>query len=327
MTQPFAGKLYTLFPKKLVYMLSLALFEVGSLICALAPTSNALVAGRAVAGCGASGVSAGSFILLTTIIPLQKRAIYTATMSSTFAIASVVGPVIAGAFTQHISWRWCFYINLPVGGFAAVLIYFLFHIKSAATEFTPLPHKLKSLDFLGFMLFGGSITMLLLALQFGGSSYAWNSSVVIGLFVGFGTTMAVFVPWQLYLQDSALIPPRLFKDRNASLICLSSVFVNGPFQTIIYWLPIWFQAVLGVSPEASGIRYLPTVISDALASVIVAKIIMLLGYWNPFLLYAEAMVSLCAGLLTTIHPGISSGHWIGYQIFGGIGYSLASNLV
>lgn len=169
--------------------------------------------------------------------------------------------------------------------------------------------------------------MLLLALQFGGTSYVWKSSVVIGLFLGFGLTLLAFIPWQMYLQDAALIPPRLFKNRNASLIFFASIFVNGPFQTIVYWLPIWFQAVLGVTPEASGIRYLPTVISDALASVIGAGIVMQLGIWDPFLLFAEAMVCLGAGLLTTIHPGISDAHWIGYQIFGGIGYSLASNLV
>ena len=326
-SQPLAGKTYTLFPKKLIYLIYLAIFEVGSLICATAPTSNALIAGRAVAGLGASGVFAGGFVLLTAIVPLHKRAIYTGTMSSTFAIASIIGPVIAGSFTQHVSWRWCFYINLPIGGFAGALILLMFHIKPATTEQQPLLQKLKGLDSLGFILFAGSVTMLLLALQFAGAIYAWKSSVVIGLFVGSGLTMAAFIPWQLYLQDTALIPPRLFKNRNAPLIFASSIFVNGPFQTIVYWLPIWFQAVLGVSPEASGIRYLPTVVSDALASVIGAGIVMQLGVWNPFLLLAEAMVCLGGGLLTTIHPGISEGHWIGYQIFGGIGYSLATNLV
>ncbi|KAM0798244.1 hypothetical protein BDR22DRAFT_913968 [Usnea florida] len=127
-------------------------------------------------------------------------------------------------------------------------------------------------------------------------------------------------------DHTALIPPKLFNNRNASLIFSSSIFVNGPFQAIVYWLPIWFQAVLGVNPEASGIRYLPTVISDALSSMIGAGIVMQLGIWNPFLLFAEVMVCIGGGLLTTIHPGISDGHWIGYQIFGGIGYSLASNL-
>ena len=248
-------------------------------------------------------------------------------MSSTFAIASIVGPVIAGAFTQHVTWRWCFYLNLPIGAFAAVLILFLFRIKGAATEEADLLEKLKGLDGIGFALFAGSITMLLLALQFGGVAYAWNSSVVVGLFVGFALAMSAFVPWQIYLQDTALIPPRLFRNRNASLIVSSSIFINGPFQTIVYWLPIWFQAVLGVSPEASGIRYLPTVISDALASIIGAGFVMQLGIWNQFLLFAEAMVCIGGGLLTTLDPGISEGRWIGFQIFGGIGYSLASNLV
>ena len=125
-----------------------------------------------------------------------------------------------------------------------------------------------------------------------------------------------------------MIPPQLFRIRNGSLIFASSIFVNGPFQTtIVYWLPIWFQAVVGVSPEASSVRYLPTVVADALASVIGAGIVMQSGWWNPFLLFAEAMVCLGAGLLTTICPVIFDGHWIGYQIFGSIGYSLASNIV
>jgi MFS family permease len=327
-SQPLAGKTYTLFPKKLNYLIYLFVFEIGSLVCALAPSSRALIAGRAVAGFGASGVFAGGFVILTTIIPLHKRAIYTGTLSSTFAIASIVGPVLGGGLTQHVTWRWCFYINLPIGGFAAFMFVLVFHVKPAATENAKLANKLKGLDGVGFALFAGAITMLLLALQWGGLEHAWNSSVIIGLFVGSGLVLILFIGWQIYMQDTALIPPKLFKShRNVWLICMSSFFVNGPFQTIVYWLPIWFQAALGVSPTQSGIRYLPTVISDVLASFIGAGIVMKLGVWNPFLIFAEAMVCIGAGLLTTLYPGISDAKWIGYQIFGGIGYSLASNLV
>jgi len=111
------------------------------------------------------------------------------------------------------------------------------------------------------------------------------SSEVIGLF-GAGLFFAIFVVWQIYQQDIALIPPRLFENRNVWLICASAFFVNGPFQTIVYWIPIWFQAALGISPIASGIRCLPTVIADVLASFIGAGIVMHLGIWNPFLLFA-----------------------------------------
>jgi MFS family permease len=111
-SQPLAGKTYTIFPKKMVYLAYLFVFEVGSLTCALAPSSHALIVGRAVAGLGASGIFAGGFTLLTTIIPLHKRAIWTGTMGSVFAISSIIGPVLAGALTQHVTWRWCFYINV-----------------------------------------------------------------------------------------------------------------------------------------------------------------------------------------------------------------------
>ncbi|KAI1420133.1 MFS general substrate transporter [Xylaria sp. FL1777] len=326
-SQPLAGKMYTLFSKKLTYLVYLFVFEIGSLVCALAPTSKALIIGRAVAGLGASGVFAGGFTLLTTIIPLHKRAIWTGTFSSIFALASIIGPILGGALTQHVTWRWCFYINLPIGGAAAALFFLLVHLRPGKLETQPLLIKLESLDGIGFILIAGPITMILLALIWGGVEYPWNSSVVIGLFVGAGVIFILFVIWGVHRDEKALIPPRLFTiNRNPALLCSAAFFVNGPFQVVIYWLPIWFQAVLHATPTQSGINYFPTVIADVLAAFIGSGIVMTLGWWNPFLLFAEATVSLGGGLLSTLYPGISTGHWIGYQIFGGIGYSLASNI-
>lgn len=319
-----------LFPKKIVYLSSVALFEVGSLVCALAPSSPVLIVGRAITGLGASGIFAGGMIILTSVIPLHKRAVWTGTMNSTFAIASIVGPVIGGALTQHVTWRWCFYINLPIGGFSALVVLLVFHVKRAPTENAPWRTKLRGLDLLGFTLFAGAVAMLLLALQLGGTSdkFAWNSANIIGMFVGAGVTLPVVIAWQLYLQDAALIPPRLFSSsRNIALVCTAAFFSNGAFQCIIYWLPIWFQAVLGASPTSSGVRYLPTVIADVLTSIIAAALVTKLGYWNPFLIFGAAMVSLGGGLLSTLHPSISEGHWIGFQILGGIGYSLIVTFV
>ncbi|KAL1863008.1 hypothetical protein Daus18300_008164 [Diaporthe australafricana] len=326
-SQPLAGKTFVLFSKKLVYLTYLAIFEVGSLVCALAPSSQALIVGRAVAGLGASGMFAGGFAVQAAIIPLHKRAIWIGVISSTFAIASIVGPVIGGALTEHVTWRWCFYINLPIGGFAAGVFAILVHIKPASSERVSIQNKVKGLDLFGFALFSGFMIMILLALQWGGVTYSWSSSTVIGLLVGGVVVMGLFIPWQLYMKDDALIPPRLFRaHRNVGLICASSFFVNGPFQVIIYWLPIWFQAVRGRTPTESGVDYLPTVISDAVMALLGTGVVMKIGWWNPFLLFANAMVCLCGGLLSTIYLGISSGHLIGYQILGGVGYSLATNL-
>ncbi|GKZ51783.1 hypothetical protein AbraIFM66951_007159, partial [Aspergillus brasiliensis] len=324
-SQPVAGKTFSLFSKKIAYLSYVALFEVGSLICAVAPSSPVLIVGRAIAGLGASGIFAGGLIILTTVIPLHKRAVWTGTLNSTFAIASIVGPILGGALTQHVTWRWCFYINLPIAGFSAAVIVLFFQVKRAPTETVPLARKLQSLDGVGFLLFTGSVSMLLIALQFGGTSqkYSWHSASIIGLFAGAGVVMAIFVAWQIYMQEAALIPPRLFaSNRNIVLLCTSAFFANGAFQCIIYWLPIWFQAVLGASPTSSGVRYLPTVISDVLTSLIAAGLVNRFGWWNPFLVFGTAMVSLGGGLLTTLHPSISEGHWIGFQVLGGVGYSL-----
>ena len=325
-TQPIAGKIYTLFPKRSVYLVYVAIFEIGSLICALAPTSGALVGGRAVAGLGASGIFAGGLVIVTTVIPLYKRAIWQGIINSTFAVASVIGPVIGGALTQHVSWRWCFYLNLPIAGFSAITVILFLNVHPAKTETGTLGQRLKNLDGIGFATFTGAVAMLLLALQFGGTAYAWNSSIVIGLFVGFGVTMALFVVWQFRQQDEAMIPPKIFSYRNVTLIFASALFANGPFQTVVYWLPIWFQAVLNVSPTSSGVRYLPTVISDVLTSVIGSGIVMKLGTWNPFLLFG--LMSMCIGcaLLTTLSPEVSDGHWIGFQILCGVGYSLVISM-
>ncbi|KAI0153099.1 major facilitator superfamily domain-containing protein [Xylariaceae sp. FL1272] len=271
-TQPLAAMLYTLFSQKATYLSFLFVFEVGSLICALSSSSPVLIFGRAIAGVGASGIFAGMFAVITTIIPLHKRAIYIPTVGMTYSVASILGPVLGGALTQSVTWRWCFYINLPIGGAAGIVFLFLVHLKPSTAEKKPAVQRLKNLDFVGFLLFTGSMTMLLLSLQWDGVQYAWSSSVII---------------W----GDTALIPPKPFtKDRNPTLLCAADFLMNVPFQIVIYWLPIWFQGVLNKTPTTSGIDFFPTVIADVLAAF------------------------------------ISSGHWIGYQIFGGLGYSIATSL-
>ncbi|KAI0388354.1 MFS general substrate transporter [Xylariaceae sp. FL0594] len=295
-TQPLAGKLYTLFPKNLAHLSYVFFFELGSAVCGSAPSSRALIAGRVIAGFGASGIFAGGFTILTSIIPLHKRAMWTGVVGSTFSIASIVGP-------------------LPIGGAAAGVFALLVHLKPAPTELPSIGEKPRSIDGPGLVLFAGSITMLLLALQWGGVEHAWSSSVIIGLFVGFGVVLIIFVAWIIYRGDQGLIPPRIFTvNRNPALLCIAAFFVNGPFQTIIYWLPIWFQ------------DFFPTVVADVLAAFIGSALASQIGWWNPFVLLGPVTVSIGAGLLTTLYPDISSGHWIGYQILGGIGYSLSSNL-
>lgn len=318
---PLAGKIYMFFPKKIVYLIYIGIFELGSLVCALAPTSKALIVGRAVSGLGASGIFAGSLIIVATIAPLHKRPLLTGMTNGTFGASQIIGPLIGGAFAQNVSWRWCFWINLPAGGVSIALIVFFLRLQQAATEQTPLRKKVQGLDLVGFTLFAGAITMLLLALQWGGVVYRWRSSVIIGLFVGFGLVSALFLGWQWYAGDSALVPPRLFHYRTVILAFGACLIAPGGVATIIYYLPIWFQAVRGATPISSGLRYLPSVISDVLTSIIGGAMVMNVGWYNPFYIFGVAILSIGSGLLTTLTPTTGAGKWIGYQILTGSGYS------
>ncbi|KAL8897926.1 MAG: hypothetical protein Q9207_006957 [Kuettlingeria erythrocarpa] len=324
---PLAGKIYLFFPKKIVYLTYIGIFEIGSLVCALAPTSNALIVGRAISGFGASGIFAGSLIIVATVAPLHKRPLLTGLTNGTFGASQIIGPLIGGAFAQNVTWRWCFWINLPAGAVSAALIVFYLHLQKSTQEKTPMKQKIRDLDLPGFALFAGAMTMLLLALQWGGVVYAWKSSAVIGLFVGFGLEFVIFLGWQWYAGNSALVPPRLFRYRTVVLAAGACLIAPGGVATIIYYLPIWFQAVRGASPISSGVRYLPSVISDVLTSIIGGAVVMKVGWYNPFYIFGVAILAVGSGLLTTLTPTSDAGKWIGYQILTGSGYSFLVTMV
>jgi len=315
------------FPKKIVYLVYIGVFEAGSLVCALAPNSAALIVGRTVSGLGASGIFAGSLIIVATIAPLHKRPLLTGMTNGTFGASQIVGPLIGGAFAQNITWRWCFWINLPAGGVSIVLMMLFLHLQKSPLEMTPLKTKLRNLDLLGFSLFAGSSLMLLLALQWGGVVYDWKSSAVIGLLVGFGVVFMIFIGSQWYIGDMALIPPKLFHYRTVILAFGACLLGPGGVATIIYYLPIWFQAVQGATPISSGIRYLPSVLSDVLTSIIGGGIVMSVGWYNPFYIFGVGILAIGSGLLSTLSPTTDAGKWIGYQILTGSGYSFMVTMV
>jgi hypothetical protein len=166
------GKLYTFFSIKTVFLTAIALFEVGSAICGAAPNSVALIVGRAVAGLGSAGIMSGAIVILIYSVPLHKRPLYQGLFGAIFGLSSVVGPLLGGAFTSKVTWRWCFYINLPFGGVAVVLLFFLLDIPEREETKKSLGSKLAQLDAFGTAAFLPGVICLLLALQWGGSKYS-----------------------------------------------------------------------------------------------------------------------------------------------------------
>ncbi|KAK7055960.1 major facilitator superfamily transporter [Favolaschia claudopus] len=326
-TQLLFGKFYTFFSIKSVFLIAVSIFEIGSLVCGVAPNSKALIVGRAVAGLGSAGIFTGAFIIIAHAVPLVNRPLYSGLMGAMYGIASVAGPLMGGAFTDKVTWRWCFYINLPIGAITIVTVALLFKMpKSAKHKPREVPltlwQKIQQFDPLGTILFIPGIVSLLLALQWGGSKYAWGNARIIVLFVIFGVFIAGFVAVQIWQQENATVPPRIFMKRSIMAGCWFALCLGATFFIFIFYLPIWFQAIKGTSAVKSGIDNLPMIFGLVISSIITGIFSTLLGQYVPFMLASSVLVTVGAGLMSTFTTHTGHSKWIGYQAIYGLGMGM-----
>ena len=316
------GRIYQFWSPKWVWLVSIVLFEIGSAICGAAPTSTTFIVGRAIAGLGSAGVFSGGLIIIAYTVPLHKRPLYTGTIGGVFGIASVMGPLVGGAFAEKVTWRWCFYLNLPIGAVTMIIIFLILKVQDPRDVGLPLADKLKQLDPIGTLLFLPSVICLLLALQWGGSTYAWNDGRIIALLVLFGILMIGFVAVQTIRQENATVPPRIFKQRSILAGVLYTFTAGSAMMIFVYFLPIYFQAIQGVGAVESGIRNLPLVLSLVTMSISCGIAITRIGYYTPFMIAASILMSIGAGLLTTLTPSSGTNMWLGYQVVFGLGLGM-----
>ncbi|KAJ5539056.1 hypothetical protein N7513_007388 [Penicillium frequentans] len=318
-TLPF-GKIYTYYSTKWTYMIALGLFEIGSLACAATPTSKGLILGRAIAGIGSGGLSPGALLVLANSVPLHRRALYFGIIGSTSGIATVTGPLLGGLLTDHLSWRWCFYINLPLGAITGIFIAIFFKdVKPRKTIESGRMNKVKRMDPLGILLFIPAIISILLALQWGGTKYEWSNVRIVVLFVLFSLFSLAWCYVQHWKQEEATVPPRLLMNRNILGAVIHATFLGGSFFVFGYYLPIWFQAIEQVSASQSGINNLPMVVSMIISSALGGLLVNLVGYYTPLMFLGSALLTIGSGLCTTFQVHTGNGKWIGYQIIIGIG--------
>jgi MFS family permease len=273
-----------------------------------------LIVGRVIAGIGGAGVTPGAFLLITFLVPIQARPKYTGALGSVFGITSILGPILGGYLTA-VTWRWCFWINLPFGGVSMVLLALLTPnctppVKRAAT----LKGKLMQLDPLGFLLIATSLVCLLLAIQFGGKAYNWNSGVVIALFVIFGVFGAGFITAQIWRGEKGTIPPRIVSQRSILSGTIASIGIGSVLILLSFYLPIWFQVVKGKSPQSSGLALIPLLLSVVVAVISSGVFASAVGYYVPSLMVGAAFAIVGVGLISTWSVDVSAGRWIGFQV-------------
>ncbi|WP_278266103.1 MDR family MFS transporter [Nocardia sp. AG03] len=313
-----AGKLGDLFGRKLLFQISAIIFIAGSALAGVAGGMAVLVIARGIQGVGAGGLMVTSMALIADTIPLRERGKYQGALGAVFGVTTVVGPTLGGLFTDHASWRWCFYVNVPI---AIVMV-----LMAART----LP-RLKAVqrpvvDYLGIGLIALGVSSLILALEFGGNEFAWLSWQIIGLFA----LAAVLIYWFVAVEKRAsdpMLPMRLFHSRVFTVSSVLSFIVGFAMLGSMTYLPAYLQYVDGASATESGVRTLPLVVGLFVTSVFSGQVVGRTGQYRYFPIVGMAVMAIGLGLMSTM--GRDTSAWLEslYMLILGSGLGLSMQVL
>lgn len=313
-----AGKFGDLFGRKLMLQVSAGLFILASAACGFATDMVWLIGARAVQGIGAGGLMVTATALIGDIIPLRDRGKYQGALGSVFGATTVLGPLLGGLFTDHLSWRWAFYINLPLG--IAVIAIASLTLPQIARGSRP------SIDYLGILFVGLGASMLTLAVSWGGTEYAWGSATIIGLFIGSAVAFAIFVRVESRAA-SPILPLRLFRNRVFTVSVVLSFIVGFAMLGAMTYLPTYMQYVHGVSATSSGIRTLPMVIGLLVTSTLAGSIVGRTGRYKIFPVAGALIMALGLYLLSTMDAETSTLMMSLFLLVMGMGVGLSMQIL
>lgn len=317
-------KMYTLMSVKIIYIVSLVIFELGCLLCTVAWSSKVFIVGRAISGLGVSGLLAGIFTMITLCVPLRKRALIGSIAGGAESIAAVAGPLLGGVLTDKVSWRFCFGINLPLGAISIAIVVFFYTDPPRDDPNLQLPwrKKLDKIDLPSTVIFVPAITCLLLALQWGGIRYGWSSTPIIVLFVAFGLALVGFIYRQYRRGEDATLPGRIFRQRSILFGAVFAGLCNAALGAVEFYLVIFFQAVRGFSASKSGLLMLPQIIGLTAGCFLAGAGTTAIGYYVPFMIFSAVTGPIAAGLLTTVKMDIDLASILGFAGLLGFGLGM-----
>ncbi|KAK3668829.1 hypothetical protein LTR22_000309 [Elasticomyces elasticus] len=321
---PMFGQLANVYGRRWPIIISGVVFMIGSGVCGGATSMAMIIGGRAVQGIGGAGIGVLCEVVICDLVPLRERGTYMAIVFGMVGIGAALGPLFGGLIASYSTWRWAFYMTLPVGGVAVVLLILFLHVKYDRSQ--TWATKLSSLDWLGNLLVIGGTVPVLIALGWAGGQHAWSSyQVLVPLLVGLATLGAfVVLEGNARFTPNPIMPLHLFSNSIGAIVFLLTFLHGMIMMWTLYFLPVYFQGVLAVNAFHAGVDLLPTILALLPGAIIGGLLLSKFGRYKPILMACFALVVVGFGIFTLLDENSSTGAWVGFQIVESFGAALGT---
>ncbi|KAJ2037732.1 hypothetical protein IW146_003025 [Coemansia sp. RSA 922] len=322
--QPLFGRLSDIFGRAPSLISSIVLFMAGSAAAGWAKNMGGLIFGRALQGVGGAGIETMVFTIISDITTEKERPVYLGVVSAVWLVASVAGPLLGGVFSDHVSWRWAFLINLPVGGVLLIVMALLLRMPQPTGS---LAEKLKKVDILGSLVLIGSITMLLLALNWGGKNYAWSSARIVCLLVFSCVSLGLFILIEWKVARQPAVPIELFRIRNVCLVVVGQLFMGAAMYAPIFFIPIWYASVKNASNVTAGLHLIPYLTGCSVFAILAGIAVKKVGRYREFIVIGLTMFVIGSGLMILMDEDTTTGEEVAFMLVMGIGIGISIQLL